>query len=79
MLVKEEDYTEDSIDNLVGIEINLLSSDGVSCAAVMNCVKDSKGNPIGKSNLNSLFDTRKYIVEQYDGEPDMREHDYQDR
>ena len=44
---EKEDYTEDSLDNLIGVNLNVPSGEGVSRATVKKRIKDHEENPIG--------------------------------
>ena len=64
---QNQDFTEDTVDSLIGVELNLPTADGVSRATVRKRIKDADGNPIGCRANNPMHDTRMYQVEHYDG------------
>ena len=56
-LDEREDYTEDTLNNLIGVNINTKSGDGASRATEKKRLKNNDGKPVGSFNSNSLFDT----------------------
>ena len=63
----DESYSQDTIDQYLGAEVNMPVGDGHIRATVKKRKKDDEGKPIGKGNNNPILDTRLYEVEYSDG------------
>jgi hypothetical protein len=60
-------YTQDTMDQYLGAQINMPVGDGHMRAKVKRRKKDEEGKPIGKGDNNPVMDTRLYEVEYSDG------------
>ena len=49
-------------DNYVNVEIMLAQGDSMTRGRVINCKRNSDGNPMGNTNANPILDSQKYEV-----------------
>jgi hypothetical protein len=67
----DKHYSPEAYDQYLMANVLMDRGGEAMLGTVKNWKRDSKGNPVGRSNMNPLLDTREYEVEFPDGSIDI--------